>query len=63
MKAFNLKGGAMYSIFKNPRYAYREMVYKKLIQGQAESTMKVSGARLLQIISSTLKYAGEEGAI
>ena len=61
MKAFNLKGGVMYSLFKNPRYAYREMVYRKLIQGVTDQSMKVSGQKLLQILDRTLRYI-EEGA-
>jgi hypothetical protein len=60
MRAFELKGGIMYSIFRNPRYAYREMVYKKLIQGRADPGFTVSGERLLHIIGSTLRYSGEE---
>ena len=61
MRAFNLKGGVMYSLFKNPRYAYREMVYRKLIQGKTDQSMKVSGQKLLQILDRTLIYI-EEGA-
>ena len=37
MNAFDIKGGIMYSRFRNPRYAYREMIYRKLIQGRADS--------------------------
>ena len=40
----------MYSLFGNPRYAYREMVYKRLITGNADQNMKVSGSRLLLIL-------------
>ena len=63
MKAFDLKGGVMYSLFNNPRYAYREMVYRKLIMGQADQHMKVSGSKLLQILDKTLKYTEENGGI
>ena len=59
MKAFEIKGGVMYSLFKNPRYAYREMVYHKLITGDFNQTMKVSGTRLLQMLDKTMSYAGE----
>ena len=59
MNAFELKGGAMYSLFHNPRYAYREMVYRKLIQGASDPDMKVSGIRFLQILGRTLSYSGE----
>ena len=55
MKTFNLKGGVMYSIFRNPRYAYREMVYQKLIMGSADQDMKVSGTKLLQILDRAMK--------
>ena len=61
MKVFNLKGGVMYSLFKNPRYAYREMIYRKLIQGVTDQSMKVSGQKLLVILDKTSKYI-EEGA-
>lgn len=60
MKAFDLKGGILHSLFRNPRYAYREMIYQKLIQGRADSSMEVSGRRLLQIIGKTLSQIGEQ---
>ena len=59
MNAFGIKGGIMYSLAHSPRYAYREMVYRKLIQGRAYSNMTVSGKRLLQIIGLALNYTGE----
>ena len=59
MKAFNFKGGLMFSLFANPRYAYREMLYRKLIQGRADPAMTVSGPRLLRITGRTLNFAGE----
>ena len=61
MKAFDLKGGVMYSLFKNPRYAYREMVYRNLIMGHSDQAMKINGARFLQILDKTISYAGAEG--
>jgi len=62
MNAFNFKGGVLYSLFHSPRYAYREMVYLKLIQGRFDPAMKVSGTRLLQIIGSALSFSGENDA-
>ena len=61
MKAFNLKGGVMYSLFKNPRYAYREMVYRKLIGGRMDQAMNVSGPALLLILDKTISYSSGEG--
>jgi len=57
MKAFNIKGGLMYSLFNNPRYAYREMVYQKLISGHMDGGMKVYGVRFLQILDKVISYA------
>ena len=56
MRAFELKGGVMYSLFKNPRYAYREMVYRRLIPGRINSKMKVSGPKFLSVLDNTLNY-------
>jgi outer membrane protein OmpA-like peptidoglycan-associated protein len=63
MKAFTLKGGFMYSLFPGPRYGYRELTYRKIIRGRAYSTMTVSGAQLLRIISRALDYAGDPAAL
>ncbi|MCL2791810.1 MAG: hypothetical protein FWD87_01855 [Spirochaetaceae bacterium] len=59
MNAFEIRGGIMYSFTRAPRYAYREMVYRRLIQGRAYPSMKVSGEQLLQIIGSALSHTGE----
>ncbi|MDR0402945.1 MAG: OmpA family protein [Treponema sp.] len=59
MKALNIKGGLMYALFPGPRYAYRELVYRKIITGRAYSTMTVSGQRFLRILSRALDYAGD----
>jgi len=54
MKAFNLKGGPMYSLFKSAHYSYREMVFKDLIQGRSDPRMKVSGYTMLLIVNRLL---------
>jgi len=63
MKAFDFKGGVMYSLFGNPRYAYREMVYHRLIPGRTDQSMKVSGSRLLAILDRTSRFAGEDESL
>ena len=60
MNVFEFKGGIMYSLFHNPRYAYREAVYRKLIPKQNDSSMTVSGPALLQIIDRSLDYSGDD---
>jgi hypothetical protein len=62
-QSLNLKGGLMFSLFPNPRYSYRELVYRQVIQGRAYSTQKVSGERLLRILSRALEYSGDTEAL
>ena len=54
MRSFDIKGGLLYSLFKNPHYAYRELVYKNIIQGRVEPEMPVSGEMFLFIINRVL---------
>jgi hypothetical protein len=54
MKAFDLSGGVLYSLFPSPRYAYRELVYKGILQGPQDRSWKVSGSRLITLIGRTL---------
>jgi len=54
MRSFNIKGGIFYTIAKNPHYAYRELVYKEVIQGRADPVMKVTGDQLLFMIGRLL---------
>jgi hypothetical protein len=55
MRSFGLKGGFLYSLFKNPHYAYREMVYRSAIQGRADPNMAVSGYQLIVITNRILE--------
>jgi hypothetical protein len=54
MKAFDMKGGAFYSIFQNPHYAYRELQYRNFIEGKTAPGMAVSGDLLVFIINRIL---------
>jgi hypothetical protein len=58
MGAFGMKSGFMYALFPGPRYAYRELVYRRLIQGRDDPGLTVSGARFLRIIDRVLDYHG-----
>ena len=51
MRAFDMKGGLFFTLFKNPHYAYRELVYREVIQGKADPGMEVSGVNLLFFIN------------
>jgi len=58
MKAFNIKGGIMYTLFPGPRYAFRTMVSRSYIQGAADPAMKVNGERFLHILGKVLSATG-----
>jgi hypothetical protein len=58
MKAFNIKGGIMYSLFPGPHYAFRAMVSRSYIQGAADPAMKVNGERFLNILGKVLIATG-----
>jgi hypothetical protein len=60
MRSFNIKGGLLFSITKNSHYAYRELVYKKIIQGRTDPSIKLSGERLLLITGRILSRGESE---
>jgi hypothetical protein len=60
MRSFDIKGGLFYSLAKNPHYAYRELVHKKIIQGRTDPAMKLSGERLLLITGRILSLGESE---
>jgi hypothetical protein len=55
MKAFDLKGGLFYRLFPGPRYAYRELVYRQIIQGASDASAKPSGEDFLNILGRILE--------
>jgi hypothetical protein len=57
-RAFELKGGIMYSLFHSPRYAYRELVSRKLIQGRSDPQAKVDGPAAVRILTRVLDAEG-----
>ena len=57
MRSFVIKGGLFYSIFKNPHYAYRELVYMDIIQGRTDPEMAVSGELLMFLLGRALAFA------
>jgi len=60
IKDFQMKGGLMYSIFPGPRYAFRTLVSRSIIQGSADPGMTVSGEWFLRILGNTLNIAGDD---
>ena len=60
MRSFNIKGGLFYTLFKNPHYAYRELVYQDIIQGRSDPQMAVSGDTLLFIVNRAIARQGND---
>jgi hypothetical protein len=61
MKALDIPGGVMYRLFPGPRYAYRELRYLNILQGQHDRFRKVSGFWLISLIGRALEMRGIEG--
>ena len=62
MRAFGMKGGLFFTLFPNAHYAYREMVYHRVIQDRTDPDMRVSGDWLLFITGRVLVFR-EQGVI
>jgi hypothetical protein len=60
MKTFNIKGSFLYALFPGPRYAFRELEYRKLIPGRRDPALKVSGEDLLRILEGATAYRRPE---
>jgi outer membrane protein OmpA-like peptidoglycan-associated protein len=56
MRAFNIKGSFLYTLFPGPHYAFRELAYLRLIPGQRDPGIRVSGERFLQILGMVAAY-------
>ncbi|HAE21279.1 MAG TPA: hypothetical protein DCG47_03015 [Spirochaetaceae bacterium] len=58
MSAFEMKGGLFYGMAPGPRYAYRELLYLRAIQGLSDPAMTLSGERFLRILGRVLDLQG-----
>ncbi|MDR2663343.1 MAG: OmpA family protein [Treponema sp.] len=56
MKAFNMKGSFLYALFPGPRYAFRELNYRRAIPGRRDPALKVPGEELLRILEDAAAY-------
>jgi hypothetical protein len=58
-QAFGFKGGIMYALIPGPRYAYRELRYRGILEGRIDPAQTVSGERLLHLLGRILERRGE----
>jgi hypothetical protein len=54
MRAFGMKGSLMYSLLPGPRYAFRELVDRGVIQGRADPGETLTGHRAMSILGRVL---------
>jgi hypothetical protein len=54
-RAFGLRGGLLYRAFPGPRYAYRELIYQKILEGRTDPAQTVSGERLLHLLGRMIE--------
>ncbi len=59
MKAFEMPGGLLYSIFPGPRYACRELAHLNLIRGNSSPYRNLSGEEVLQMLGHILAWKEE----
>ena len=59
MRSFDIKGGFLYSLFKNPHFAYREMIYQNILQDRIDPDKAVSGELLLFLVNRVLSRYDE----
>lgn len=55
MNSLNIKGGIMYSLTKQPRYAYKEMVFRGLLKPEEDLKRTISGVEFLTILSALME--------
>jgi hypothetical protein len=60
IQSFEINGGALFSLFQNPHYAYRAMVYRGIIQGRTDPQMTVSGELLFYMVNRVLGTGSNE---
>jgi hypothetical protein len=51
MRSFALRGGLMYRLFPGPRYAYRELLYRRLFPAASDPSQGVSGELLFFLLN------------
>ncbi|MCL2809823.1 MAG: hypothetical protein FWD24_07150 [Treponema sp.] len=63
MEAFNLRGGAMYSISGNQHYAYHELINMGVITGTVDRFRMITGEQLVLFTGNLLAIKDEEQRI
>ena len=54
MHTLDIEGSLPYKVFRNARYAYRDMVFKRFIRGRSDPSHYVTGEVLLDVLNRSL---------
>jgi outer membrane protein OmpA-like peptidoglycan-associated protein len=63
MKAFDIRGSFLYALFPGPRYAFRELDYKRLIPGRRDPSLRVTGETFLRMLGMVSAYVEAESGV
>lgn len=58
MKSLRLKGGVMYRLFPGRRYAYRELVFSKVVNDKGGPARVISGDEVIRSLGYALELKG-----
>jgi len=59
MRALEIRGGIMYTVFRRPRYAAREMDYRGFVVGKSHPGRTLSGEEALRMLSRVVAWKEE----
>lgn len=62
MRAFDMRGGLMYTLFPGRRYAAREFAYRDFIQGNTSPGRTLSGRDVTHVLGRVLEALGQRSA-
>jgi len=62
MRAFDMRGGLLYTLFPGKRYAAREFAYRDFIQGNTNPGRTLSGRELTHVLGRVLEALGQRSA-
>lgn len=60
MWSMNIKGGLLYSIFKNPRYAFKELQAKGVLPTEVDPDIYITGREYLGLVNACFDFAEED---
>ncbi|MBL8965736.1 MAG: hypothetical protein JNG85_01935 [Spirochaetaceae bacterium] len=58
MRSLGLKGGLLFSLFPGPRYAYRELAYRGVVNDSGGPKRRIPGDEALRILRLAMELKG-----